>query len=141
MKSNKPGAQDPSVGMLHPLPYNPAAKLPRKLVSRIEKLEFIEMAELLPETWASDQQGTRDIGPQQKQIRRGPVTDILVWVECFSLLASVLAAKHPEKTPQLWAYQRRIVQSCRNFDDRAWVAYDRIYSRQALANRSLDWSV
>ena len=31
-------------------PYDPTAKLPNKLVLRIENLEFIEMAEMLPET-------------------------------------------------------------------------------------------
>ena len=34
-------------------PYDPAAKLSSTLVLRIENLEFIEMAEMLPETWAS----------------------------------------------------------------------------------------
>ena len=34
-------------------PYDPTAKLPSKLVLRIENLEFIEMAEMLPENWAS----------------------------------------------------------------------------------------
>ena len=35
------------------LQHDPATKLPAELVHRIENLEFLEMAEMLPKTWAS----------------------------------------------------------------------------------------
>ena len=37
----------------HLQPHDPTAKLLGRLVRRIENLEFLEMAEMLPETWAS----------------------------------------------------------------------------------------
>ena len=34
--------------------YDPAAALPQKLVKRTLKLEFVEMSELIPDTWHED---------------------------------------------------------------------------------------
>ena len=121
-----------------PSTYSPTSRLPRKLVERIVKLEFVEMSEMLPETWVPESQDT--LGGPRRISRRGPITDILVWVECFSLMAAVLAEKFPAKAPQLWAYLRRIVHAARNYQGSAWVAYDRLYRRQALAHHSLDWA-
>jgi len=123
------------------LRHDPTTKLPAKLVHRIENLEFVEMAEMLPETWASVIPLTHDSAMPRRPITRGPVTDILVWIECFGLLAGVLAKKFPDKAPELFAYLKRIVHASRNFEGSTWVAYDRAYRRQALASRSLDWSI
>ena len=97
-------------------PYDPTAKLPNKLVLRIENLEFIEMAEMLPETWASVTPLVQDPAMPRRPITRGPVTDILIWLECFSLLAGVLAKKYQDKKPGFLAYKRRIVHTSCNFE-------------------------
>ena len=73
--------------------------------------------------------------------RRTPVSDILVWTECYALMAAVLTEKFPSFSPQLFAYMRRVVHAARNFRGTAWVAYDRLYRRQAAARRSLDWAL
>ena len=118
--------------------YSATNRLPQKLVTRIQALEFIEMSEMLPETWLPDHQEMATA--PRRPSRNTPVTDILVWTECFSLMAAVLAERYPDKAPQLLAYLRRIVHAARNFHGMAWVAYDRLYRRQALAQRSLDWA-
>lgn len=121
-----------------PTQYSATTRLPQKLVTRIRALEFIEMSEMLPETWLPEQ---HEAGSTPRRPSRStPVTDILVWTECFSLMAAVLAETFPDKAPQLLAYLRRIVHAARNFQGTAWVAYDRLYRRQALAQRSLDWA-
>ena len=61
-------------------------------------------------------------------------------MEYYAVMAAVFAEKHPSKAPQLLAYVKRIVHVSRNFHGMAWVAYDRLYHRQALAQRSLDWA-
>ena len=128
----------PQPRVTHSSTYSPASRLPRKLVERILKLEFVEMSEMLPETWGPESQDTA-AGPRRMS-RRVPITDILVWTECFALMAAVLAERYPDKAPQLWAYLRRIVHAARNYQGSAWVAYDRLYRRQALAHHSLDWA-
>ena len=42
--------------------YSPASRLPRKLVEKILKLEFVEMSEMLPETWIPESQETAGVG-------------------------------------------------------------------------------
>ena len=72
---------------------------------------------------------------------RPPVQNISVWVEKFSIMAALIASRFPQKVPELFAYQASIVRAERNFADRRWVAYDRCYRREALAQKSLDWSM
>jgi len=122
--------------------FNPAARLPPKLVAKIEALEFVEMNELLIEAWSTSE-GTnaeRDQGLFGKLSRRALVTDIAIWSECFCLMAAVLTRRFPAKAPSLFAYMRRVVRASRTFDGQAWVTYDRLFRRQAAANRSLDWA-
>ena len=56
-------------------------------------------------------------------------------------MAALLATRFPEKAPELFAYQASILRAERNFDDRRWVAHDRCYRREALAQKDLNWSV
>ena len=107
---------------LHSGTYSPTARLPQKLVEKIQNLEFVETSEMLPETWwPNAQEGT---SAPRRLSHRSPITDILVWAECFALMAAVLAEKFPAKSPQLWAYLRRIMHAARNYQGSAWVAYD-----------------
>ena len=72
---------------------------------------------------------------------RPPIQNISAWVEKYSVMAALLASRFPDKAPELFAYQASIVRAERNFDDRCWVAYDRCYRREALAQKNLNWSV
>ena len=123
-------------------PYNPAIKLPAKLTAKIESLQFIEMAELLPEAWALDGQAAPTDG-FGKPVRRAVISDLMIWCECFTLMAAVLARKFPDRAPDLFAYMRRVMRAARNFEGAGWVLYDRIYRRQALATpgQQLNWAV
>lgn len=121
--------------------YDPTAALPPKLVTRILSLEFVEMSELIPDTWHEDAQASPDRGEaQRRRPRRPPVTDIMTWLQCFARMAAVLSTKYPDKAPELWAYQSLIIRAARNYEGQAWVAYDRQYRREALARRDLNWA-
>ena len=96
------------------------------------------MQELVPDTWNEDQE--KCCSHTRRGQRRGPVTDILVWVECYSSLVSVLASRYPEKTPQFMAYQRTIVRAQRSFTGEGWFTYDTCYRRKAALTKSLDWA-
>ena len=54
----------------------------------ILKLEFMEMSEMLPETWLLETRETAS--GLRRMVHRAPITEILVLVECFSLMAVVL---------------------------------------------------
>ena len=96
------------------------------------------MNEMIQESWIPEAQDV--MLALRRPSRRAPITDILAWTECFALMAAVIAGKFPDKAPQLFAYLRRIVHAAQNFQGSAWVAYDRLYRRRALARHSLDWA-
>ena len=70
---------------------------------------------------------------------RAPVTDISVWLECYSRMAAIIVTHFPEKAPELWAYQATILRAAQNYEGTAWVAYDRQFRREA--RKDLNWSV
>ena len=70
-----------------------------------------------------------------------PITDISRWVEHYSVMAAMLAARFPEKAPELFTYQANIVRAERNYEPGRWAIYDRQFSREALARKDLNWSV
>ena len=122
--------QDPSVKRSLPLPA--------KLVKRILDLEFVDMVELVPDSWRYQEEEAKCCH-QPKRQRRGPVTDILLWVECYVSLVEVLCTGHPDKVPEFMAYQQTIVKAHRTFLGEGWVTYDTCFRRKAAAMKSLQW--
>ena len=57
------------------------------------------------------------------------------------MMAAILAAQHPDKTPQLFAYLRTITRASPTFDSSAWASYDMAFRRQAANWGSLDWGL
>lgn len=100
--------------------------LPAKLTKKILDLEYVEMTELLPEVWRGQEEDPKCCH-QRKGQHRGPITDILMWTECYTSLVSVLATRHADKTPQFMAYLRTIVKAQRAFSGDGWVTYDSCY--------------
>ena len=111
--------------------------LPQKLTKRIAGKEFIDMRELLPESWRSDSQQSGSI--PAKSALHGPVKDFKLWAECYAVLAGVLVLSYPEKAPQLMAYLRLMSRASRNYETDAWVEYDTAFRRRAANCGSLDW--
>ena len=65
--------------------------IPEHLTKKILQLEFVEMHELLLETWLRDEEeNTRNklLLPHQ---RTSPVTDILQWLQCFTGMVGMLS--------------------------------------------------
>ena len=121
-------------------PYNPAATLPPKMVKKILALEFVEMAELRADIWPDDTNPIEG-GPASRRPAKPPITNIRSWLDCYARMAAVLALRFPEKSAELWAYQTTILHVAHTYEGANWVAYDRLYRREMLANRDLNWSV
>ena len=94
------------------------------------------MHELLPETWRAEEQ--KESCCRSTRPKRGLVTDITLWTECYALLVAVLSTKHPSKTPHFMGYMRTIIRASRNFEGAAWACYDATYQREAANKQSLD---
>lgn len=88
--------------------------VPAKLVAKILKGEFIDMAELLRDNIEAERRrGGSDTTSSQLRTARREIPDILSWLQCFGVFASVVASKHPDKVLQLLAYQTTIVREAR----------------------------
>ena len=115
-------------------------ELPSKLVRKILELEFVEMAELVPDSWRSEEADYQCCSSHNPRIpRRGPVTNILLWVECYSSLVAVLSSKYPNKIGHFMAYQKTIIKAHRSFVGEVWVVYDTCFRRKAANMKNLDW--
>lgn len=88
--------------------------VPAKLVKKILKGEYIDMAELLQDnTEASRCQGDQPASSTGGSKRpRREVPDVLSWLQCFGAYASIVTHKQPNKArdPELWAYEMTIVR-------------------------------
>ena len=97
------------------------------------------MSELLPDTWNIQEEERGCCS--RRTTRRGPVTDILVWLECFAALVAVLSMKYPDKVTHFMTYQRTIIKAQRCFVGDGWVTYDSTYRTASAASKSLDWGL
>ena len=95
------------------------------------------MTDLLPEAWLLEETAME----AQLRRQRGPVTDILQWVQCFATFVSTLTMVYPTKTPELMAYMACIVRCHKDYEGPAWVLYDRAFHRRAEVTKDLNWSV
>ena len=71
--------------------------------------------------------------------RKQPVTDLSVWVQCYSSLVSVLVERYPQYIKHLLAYQSTIAMGAKRTNNLSWVAYDAAFRRKAACTKSLFW--
>ena len=110
--------------------------VPPKLIRRILAKEYVDIWELLPDSWQVESEGTCC---HAKHPRRSLITDINLWTECFATMAAILSSAFLAKAPQLFAYLRTITKASRTFEGPAWASYDMAFRRQAANRGSLDW--
>ena len=66
--------------------------IPPKLEKKILDIEFVDM---LPDGWRQQEDETGRCCRGKSSLKRGPVTDITLWAECYATLVGVLAEKYP----------------------------------------------
>ena len=114
--------------------------VPAKLVSKIQRGDYVDMAELLRDNMEMERRQPADAQGIGRQGRR-EVPDILSWITCFGMYASVLCDKYPDKVRQMFAYQTIMVREARRCGGKGWLAYDMMFRQQAANNPKVDWSV
>ena len=119
------------------------APVPAKLVSRILKDEFVDMADLLRDNLEARRRGdlpeATSSSTEPKRSRR-EVPDLLSWVQCFGTYVAIVTSHQPVRIKQLLAYQTFIVREARRCGGRGWLAYDSLFRQQAAGNPAVDWS-
>ena len=92
--------------------------VPERVEKKLLNLEFVEMKELMRESWLVEEEETCRFTLSLPKRRSGPVTDILQWLQCFGTMVGVLSQKFPMMVPDLMAYQSTIIKCSR--DSMGW---------------------
>ena len=120
--------------------------VPEKLVKKILKGDFIDMADLLKDNLEaerrrySQEQGVGQPSYGQPPYYKREVPDMLSWLTCFSLYAAVITSKYPQKAKELWAYQAMMVSEQRRCGGRGWLLYDSAFRQQISSLEATDFS-
>ena len=118
------------------------AAVPHRLIKRIVVKEYIDMAEMLPDSWKVEaSKATSGYCSVTKHPCRGMVTDVLVWTECYATMASILATTFPDKAPLFTAHLQTVIRAARNFEGMAWATYDAVCRCQGANRGLLEWGV
>ena len=118
--------------------------VPCKLVARILKGEFIDMAELLRDNLEAQRRASAvaQVGAAaaSNAKSRREVPDLMSWVQCFGTYIAVVTSQFPHRIKELLAYQTLIVREARRCGGRGWLAYDSHFRQQVVGNEAADWS-
>lgn len=114
------------------------APVPKKLAEKIWKWEFVEMSEMVAESW-SQKLDEPSAGLVAVNRRRRPVTELIPWVQCFATYISVMSRRFPESVPELLAYMTGIIRASREYGP-AWTQYHSAFRRQAVSTGNRIWS-
>ena len=60
------------------------------------------MSELTPESWLLDEEADEKSVAALFKTKKKPVTDILIWVQCFASYVAVLTQSFPAYTPPIY---------------------------------------
>ena len=134
----------PTLGQAFPIGpgYTP---IPYKLVVKITGGQFIELADLLSDNIKAQEAEPQAVldgkflvtGPKKRVVE---ITDIVTWIEAFSIFCLVLCHSFPSRWPDLHQYKLLIIQTAKRFGDKSWLNYDIAFRKEAAALRSTDWS-
>ena len=116
--------------------------VPVKLVKRIHKAEYVDMAELLKDNMEAERRRMlSDSAFPPTHFTNRPVwreiPDMLSWLQCFSLYTAVVASKYPEKAK---AYQATLIGEARRWGGRGWLLYDSAFHQQITSFDAVDFS-
>ncbi len=113
--------------------------IPAKLVVKILKGTYVDMADLLQDNIAlekrvstTDQEtGALKSTVGKKRERMEDVQGLLSWAECFNTFTCVVVSKALDKFKPLTVYQSMIIREARRFGFHGWLQYDHLFRQQA----------
>ena len=114
--------------------------VPKKLASRIESGEFVDMSELLPDRLGCSKASISEDKSWGTKSKKRAVANILEWIQCFSIYIAIVAQKSPERIPDLLGYQALIIDASIQYDGDGWMGYDQRFHLSTAANSTTSWA-
>ena len=78
------------------------------------------------------------VSSSKKRVRE--ITDIITWVEVFTIFSWIFCSAHPSRWQDLTQYKLLIIKTSRQFSGKAWLHYDIAFCRDAATSGLSDWS-
>jgi hypothetical protein len=122
--------------------------IPAKVVNRIQKWEFINMSELLPdnlelarcslESRVATSCATKS--PKKRELSED-WKGLIAWSVCFNTFAAIMAKKYPAKGQELLSYHSIVLVEAIRFGCKGWLSYDRMFREHVEKEPSSNWSL
>ena len=121
------------------------SRIPEKLVTKIRTGQFIDLADLLAENLKGQEtelqtylDGKLLVTSSKKRIQE--ITDIVTWVEAFTVYSWILCSAHPSRWQDMTQYKLLILKTSGQFPGKAWLHYDIAFRKDAAVSGLVDWS-
>lgn len=123
--------------------------IPKPLLQKIRRWEFIELRELLPAGSTADASPAMGGAAARVPIlpgfelvrqRRRQITNIIEWTQAFLVYMAALVSEDPSATLELIAYGLTIIKASQHYDGLHWRSYDTHYRINAAAAGNRKWS-
>ena len=116
--------------------------VPAKLVARVRKGEYVDMADLLRDNIEVDRRRTAQGGDMQPatKLQRREIPDVSSWAQCFCSYIGIVVEESPERTKQLLAYLATVLREARRCGGEGWRSYDAMFRQLAATDATMDWS-
>ena len=103
--------------------------IPAKLVQRIQKLEFVDLRELLPDNLALSEKLEALCVAHASNPEQWEITKIVTWTSCMATYIASVAAAHPERVRDMLAYMHLLVREGHKYGSSGWLKCDLIFRK------------
>ena len=124
--------------------YSP---IPEKVVTKIRTSLFLDVADPIAKNLEAQETEPQTISMvnfllqcTSSKTRIQENTDIVTWVEAFTVFSWILCTAHPSRWQDMTQYKLLILKTSRQFPGKAWLHYDIAFRKDAAASGLVDWS-
>ena len=122
--------------------------LPKQLLDKIHRWEYVDLVDLLPSTSSHDASIPEPSSPrfllfpgcEFVRHKKRQIANIADWIQAFTVYVAAMSTKYPEATLDLLAYQLTIIKASQQYDGLYWRAYDTHYRVNAAASGNRKWA-
>ena len=118
----------------------------KKLYDKMLRWEFIDLSEL--RVWSHSEKVVLEEETQRvvvlpgfevTQAKHRPVTDVLVWIQCFVRYVAAMALKYPGSMPGMMSHLLVVVRAASEVEGTAWRMYDEAFREKMAAKGIKEW--
>ena len=123
--------------------------IPSKLIERIQRWEFIDLASLLSSDQPSDDVMTMApsgqvllVASDRQPRRKRTISDAHSWAQAFSIYAAAISKANStskEETVGLFAHMATVLRLAKDLGGSQWIQYDKLFREWAAAKEVKVW--